>query len=418
MTGVLEVFHRGQRVGTLRQHESGGMVFAYDPGWQGSPSAFPVSLSLPLSGEFPAAAGHHFFANLLPEGNAREQICQELRISVGNDFGLLAAIGGDCAGALTVIPVGTPPPSPHPPTFEPISESELASWSTGTSNALGFFSGRKRVRLSLAGAQHKLPVCIDGERIVLPRGETPSTHILKFASPFYSHLPENEAFVSLLARHLGLPAVEVGLLKTANRSIALIERYDRQLVAGEYRRLHQEDFCQALGIPPSRKYEQEGGPGLRQCIDVIHQHCAYPLRDLQNLLRWALFNLLVGNADAHAKNLALLYDVGGNPGLAPFYDLVCTRNYRRVSRELAMSLGGTRDPDRFTERHLKSLAEDFGWRIPLVLNEVRQLSDSLGERLAETGEVFRTRFGNSPMLERLPLIIRRNLRRVRSQLRL
>ena len=417
MTGVLEVFHRQRLAGTIREGESGGMHFAYSPGWQSSPAAFPVSLSLPLTGTFSAAAGHNFFANLLPEGNAREQICRELRISQGNDFGLLAALGGDCAGALTVVPAGTPPTSPHPPVCEPLTESELAAWSTGASNALGFFSERKRVRLSLAGAQHKLPVCIDGERIVLPRGEIPSTHILKFASPAYSHLPENEAFVSLLARHVGLPAVEVRLLKTANRSIALIERYDRQWVEGDCRRLHQEDFCQALGIPASRKYEQEGGPGLRECFEVIQRHCSYPLRDLRNLLRWALLNLLVGNADAHAKNLALLYDSEGKPGLAPFYDLVCTRNYRRVSRELAMSLGGTRDPDRFTERHLGSLAEVFGWRMAMVAGELRQLSDTLEQQLAMTVEVFRTSFGDSPMLERLPLIIRRQLRRVRSQLR-
>ena len=144
MTGVLEVFHRQRLVGTIREGESGGMHFAYSPGWQSSPAAFPVSLSLPLTGTFSAAAGHNFFANLLPEGNAREQICRELRISQGNDFGLLAALGGDCAGALTVVLAGTPPTSPHPPVCEPLTESELAAWSTGASNALGFFSERKR----------------------------------------------------------------------------------------------------------------------------------------------------------------------------------------------------------------------------------------------------------------------------------
>lgn len=345
MSAELHVYYRQRSVGAISLSASGLMRFTYHDEWLNSENAFPISLSLPLDGSFDAAKGHHFFANLLPEGPVREQICKSLKTSPNNDFELLKAIGGDCAGALFVTPSSSIEPPHSPPRYEPITEEQLSLWSLGAQTAFSAITGRNKIRLSLAGAQDKLPVHVEGDQILIPIGDAPSTHILKFASPHYSHLPENETFITLLAKEVGLSAVDVRLRKTAKAPIALIRRYDRQAIGGEYVRLHQEDFCQALAISPSQKYEKEGGPSLRQCAEIIRRFASFPLVDLQRLLQWTLFNLLIGNADAHGKNLSLLYDSTGTPTLAPFYDLICTRNYKKISRELAMSFGGIWDPD-------------------------------------------------------------------------
>jgi serine/threonine-protein kinase HipA len=414
MKHTLYVHYRQQLVGELTLTESGQMQFRYCEQWRVKESGFPISLSLPLEGLLTTSASHHFFANLLPEANVRQQICQSLKISPSNDFELLKAIGGDCAGALTISPFTEPEPKHSSPDYEPVTEDQLGQWSVGAPNAFPAVTGQNEVRLSLAGAQDKLPVHVQGDQILIPRGNTPSTHLLKFASLHYSHLPENETFVSLLASEVGLPVVDVGIRRTPRASVALIRRYDRAFVDGEYIRLHQEDFCQSLGISAMQKYEREGGPSLKQCAEIIRRHTAFPLLDLQHLLQWALFNLLVGNADAHGKNLSLLYDASGSPCLAPFYDLVCTRNYKRISREMAMNLGGAWDPDLVTTRHLDALASDLSFRGRVVCVAADTLVDKLSAAIPKTIESYEERFGNTPVLQRLPIIVRKLIRRFRS----
>jgi len=417
MSEPLYVHYQQQLVGMLSQTAARTMQFAYDDEWLRSANRFPISRSLPLEGTFTDSHSQHFFANLLPEGNVREQICKSLKISADNDFELLKAIGGDCAGALTITSTRSSDLQERPPRYEPVTEEQLASWSLGTPNAFAAVTGQSDIRLSLAGAQDKLPVYMEGTQIMIPLGNAPSTHILKFASPHYSHLPENETFITLLAKEVGLPVVDVCIRKTAKSSITIIARYDRRWDADQWTRLHQEDFCQALGIDASRKYEKEGGPSHKQCAALIRQHVTFPLVDLQKHLRWSLFNLLVGNADAHGKNLSLLYDRSGLPSLAPFYDLVCTRNYKNLSREMAMSVGGAWNPDVINAKHLTGLAEDLGIRSNIVIEQAKELADRIAISLPLVMDGYREQFGDSPVLERLPGIVRKVVRRVSSQLK-
>lgn len=417
MSETLYVHYQQQLVGTLSQASARTMHFAYDDEWLRSANRFPISCSLPLEGTFTDSKSQHFFANLLPEGNVREQICKSIKISADNDFALLKAIGGDCAGALTITSTRSSVLQQRPPRYEPVTEEQLASWSFATPNVFAAVTGQSDIRLSLAGAQDKLPVYMEGTQIMIPLGNAPSTHILKFASPHYSHLPENETFITLLAKEVGLPVADVSIRKTAKASITIIARYDRRSDAGQWMRLHQEDFCQALGIDASRKYAKEGGPSHKQCAELIRQHVTFPLVDLQKLLRWSLFNLLVGNADAHGKNLSLLYDKSGSPSLAPFYDLVCTRNYKNLSREMAMSVGGARNPDVVNARHLSALAEDLGIRSNIVIEQAQALADRIATSLPLVVSGFREQFGDSPVLQRLPGIVRKQVRRVSSQLK-
>jgi serine/threonine-protein kinase HipA len=417
MNDRLYVHYERRRIGEISLTATGAMRFTYQKEWLDAESPFPISISLPLDGSFAEVSSHNFFSNLLPEGAVREQICKSLKISTNNDFQLLKAIGGDCAGALTISSSEIAELPKALPRYEPVSEEQLTHWSLGNQDAFSEVTGHNEVRLSLAGAQDKLPVHLDDDRILIPIGNTPSTHILKFASPYYAHLPENEVFISLLAKEVGLSAVETRLVKTKKASAALIKRYDRRWSSGEWGRLHQEDFCQALAIRPSQKYEKEGGPTLKQCAAIIKQYASYPLVDLQRLLNWILFNLFVGNADAHGKNLSLLYDSAHAPTLAPFYDLVCTRNYDKNSREMAMSLGGVWDPDLVNTKHLDRLAADLEFQASLVheyaQNQIAQVENSLPIAIVK----YASQYGSSPVLERLPKTIRKCVRRLKSQLK-
>jgi serine/threonine-protein kinase HipA len=170
-----------------------------------------------------------------------------------------------------------------------------------------------------------------------------------------------------------------------------------------------------LGISPLNKYEKEGGPRFQQCAEILRRHASFPLIELQKLLQWGLFNLLVGNADAHGKNLSLLYDERGGIRLAPFYDLVCTRNYKRIARDMAMGYGGMFDPDLVGSEHLDTFARDIGIRPDLVARELEEMMDRVTVGLAKVTVNFADRYGKSPVLERLPIVIRKQIRRVRSQ---
>ncbi len=181
---------------------------------------------------------------MLPEEAIRKRTCEKLGISVGNHYELLKRIGGDCAGALTILPEGKSPIRKDE--YKPISQEQLAGWSRGDQFAFAEVAGEEEVRLSLAGAQDKLPVKVDGNEFFLPMGNSPSTHILKFASHYFSHLPENETFTTMLGRAAGVETVEISLYQTSKSRIAVVERYDRIEADGAYSRAHQEDFCQSV----------------------------------------------------------------------------------------------------------------------------------------------------------------------------
>lgn len=220
-------------------------------------------------------------------------------------------------------------------------------------------AGLPEVRLSLAGAQDKLPVYVDAEgELFLPKGRAASSHLLKFESREFKQLPANELFNLRLASEVGLTTVRSSLRPIGRASALLVERYDRVRVDHEVRRLHQEDFCQALNVPAEQKYEGEGGPSLARCVRLIREHSVGPAEDVHVAIRWQLLNVAVGNADGHAKNLALVHTPDGTR-LAPFYDLASTRAYPQLSRQLAMQIGRQFDPDQLTTKTWAQFAEEL-----------------------------------------------------------
>jgi len=214
----------------------------------------------------------------------------------------------------------------------------------------------------------------------------------------------------MLARAAGVETVDIGLYQTDESRIAVIERYDRKEINGTFSRIHQEDFCQALGVHPERKYQQEGGPNLQACIELIKNVCSVPIIELEKFIRWTLFNWLAYNADAHAKNISLLF-TDGQTTLAPFYDLVCTNNYPRLSKRLAMSLGGEFMPGAVTPKHLDIFAQELEVNPSYVTELAKETVDRLQNSIEATMTEFKDLFGESPILQRVPAIVRKRCKR-------
>ena len=408
---ALNVWNGQRLVGRLQRNPFGHMGFRYDPDWL-SGGGFAISQTLPLSvEEFTAEEGiaHRFFANLLPEGGFRERTARDLKIS-DTDFNLLRAIGGECAGALSVLPVERQPSTER--IYHPISDEEQAALVAQRGHPYSW-PGEKRPRFSLAGAQNKFPVLVRNGKYLLPQGESPSSHILKFEIAEYRNVPTYETFTTLLARAVGLPVVNIQLQSINNIRYTITERYDRfQSGDGEVLRVHQEDFCQALGYGHERKYQEDGGPSFAQCFGMLRNVSSDPATDLPHLLRWQIFNVLAGNSDGHAKNLSLLYTATGEIRLAPFYDLVCTRAIERIDHHLALSAGNERNPGVIVKRHWEDMARQCDIRPRYLLDLVNDVAAQLLENLASTKAFFEDQFGEYPALQRIDRVVNKQCKQV------
>lgn len=408
----LVVWHERRRVGQLQRDDSGRMAFAYDPEWRAR-GGFAISHSMPLSqAEFSAASGlaHRWFANLLPEEAVRQRLVRDLKLP-DTDFDLLRAIGGECAGALSILPTDREPT--RKPAYEPLDAPALERLALRRGSINFNAPESSRPRLSLAGAQDKCPVRIDDGQFLMPQGEAPSSHILKFELPDYRHVPAYETFLSRLARAVDLPAVDIELRRCGECVFAVIERYDRQYSRHQtIKRLHQEDFCQALGYAHRNKYQEHDGPDFAQCCALVRAASAEPAIDLTQLLRWQIFNVLAGNSDGHAKNLALLHQPEGGVRLAPFYDLVCTRAIDRIDQRLALDVGGERVPGLIQARHWEMMARDCGVQPRFLQRLVNEMTTTLTEALRPTREEFEAIYGPYPALQRVEAVVKKQCQRV------
>lgn len=358
MSDILNVWHGEYFVGKLRQVDRGDVVFQYSDAWLSFPEHFAISHSLPLSCEsFSSELSTAFFDNYLPEERLRGIVSRNRGLETHSTYALLKALGAECAGALTILPVDETP-APVPGDYKPLSYAELAQYIAKLPNQ-PLMGGQEEIRLSLAGAQSKGAVRISSDmRFFLPRNGAPSTHIIKPGSSVFPNLPENELFCMGLASHLGLDVPPVFLTPTLPKAF-VIARYDRRMKGDLIERLHQEDFCQALGLYNSQKYQrEEQGVSLSQCFALL-SYCQNPDDDTRKLLQWVLFNVCIGNADAHAKNISLLYD-GDKPHLAPFYDLVSSAPYPGLSQKLAIKIGNKYDADHLYCSTWRRFANDIG----------------------------------------------------------
>lgn len=375
-TRQLQVWLNQDRVGLLGM-ERGQLFFAYSPQWLASSTRRPLSVSLPLQS---APFDHHqtraYFAGLLPEGGLRKALSRQLQVSEANDFALLDALAGECAGAVSLLPIDASPPVDASPDVLWLDDAGLAAEMAQLPvRPLGL--SHDGVRISLAGVQDKLAVVVDGRRIGLPRHGTPSTHILKPAIAGFADTVLNEAFCLQLASRAGLQASTAELRSIDDKPVLLVERYDRLWINGSVRRAHQEDFCQALGIAPELKYQNEGGPGLAQCFELVRNVARLPARHLEQLLQYVIFNTLIGNNDAHGKNFSLVADVTGARGLAPLYDAMSLAIYDGLAQKMAMKIGSKYVFEDLHRRHWEALATEAGFSAKLTLKVLSRLCQDL-----------------------------------------
>jgi len=384
---ALSVWWDGRVAGTLKLSNTGGMTFIYSAAWLADPASPPLSISLPKREQrFAERECRPFFSGLLPEEGQRDAAAAALGLSKHNDFALLDALGGEVAGALTLWPEATTPPSSVSPASLPLTDRQLDELITALPKR-PLLAGSE-LRLSLAGAQPKVPVVLVDGRIALPARGEPTTHILKPAIERFAGTTENEALVMKLAAAVGLDVAAVELRTAGSRPFLLVTRYDRTTDdRGVQRRLHQEDFCQAMGIAPETKYEKESGPTLARCFELLRRAATRPAVDVLKLVDAVIFNVIAGNADAHGKNFSLLY-TDDELRLAPLYDLLCTASYPELSPRLAMKVGGRATLDEMGTRTWPAFAEAAGVAAPFVIRRVGALCDAVRAKLPAVTSQF------------------------------
>lgn len=369
----LVVLESGTRVGLLVGSADRGVVFSYDTEYLSSDDARALSLSLPLRLEkFSSKECLPFFTGLLPDGDLKRKISEFLHVSESSTLKLLDALGGECAGSVSLINEDVysslavdSKDSTFESRYKKVGNSDLSAM-VERMNRRPLLTGASDIRLSLAGAQQKLALARFDDIWYLPLDGAPSTHILKPSREPYPDLAVNEYVCMQVALLCGLPVPRTELFFLEETPFYVIERYDRKLIPGVpqgVKCIHQEDACQALGIMPDRKYESDGGPGLSQIVSLVNAHTGIPILAIRTLLSLAIFNFLIGNCDAHGKNVSFLYPVRGKDSnrsatLAPLYDLVSTTVYEDLSSKLSMRIGGEYRIDHIRRDHFILLGEE------------------------------------------------------------
>lgn len=402
---TLNVWTNGHHIGYLWRDERNEIGFQYSVEWLESPVRFPISKTLPLKAE-PYEAGaenrvaHHYFSNLLPEANSRIRICREKKISVDNDFELLRAIGGECAGALSIL---GDEPQDAAPKYRQLSDTDLTELLVKRNPAAVVEAGDNPPRLSLAGAQDKAPVKFEGGNFYIPLGGSISTHILKYRLRDINHVPAYETITMWTAEELKMDVCEIDYYTQGDETFTLSKRYDRVIASNELVRLHQEDFCQASGRSSSNKYEDEGGLSFAECLQLVREYSTQPLKDIPRIIQWQVFNYLVGNSDAHAKNLSFLYGQNNTTRLSPFYDLIAIHAWPShvFNHDLALSIGGESNIHKIKRGHWERLADECEISFKLFDTAISQLKEGIIGAFDSAQHRFETAHGKYPAFQQV-----------------
>jgi serine/threonine-protein kinase HipA len=408
----LPVYFEQRLIGTIHVDRS-GPSFTYASGWVGLSGAFPISLTMPLKSEpFAADTFLPWAANLLPESEQLRTLGQLLGMARSDVIGLLSAIGGDTAGAFSF----GQPGRASSVQWRPVEELERMIENLPNKP---FLVGEEGVSMSLAGVQSKIAVAVDDEdRIFIPMNGSPSTHILKPDSPRLPGGVQNEAFCLTLAKRMRIPTPKVTTGQTGKRTYLLVKRYDRTDAGGRCRRLHQEDYCQALGKPPSAKYEsnQTGirGPTLKDMFDITRRHM--PPTEIVRLLDMVILNVLACNSDAHAKNYSIMIRAG-SASLAPMYDIMCGEVWENVTKNLAQKIAGMTRGDHLSRTRWQQFARECGLNPKQVIDRIDALAKSaIAEAELAASEVAAMPAGDHEVLGQARQAVERRARQLLTQL--
>jgi serine/threonine-protein kinase HipA len=398
----LSVYLNGRLVGNLRRDSSGAIDFQYHQTWLEWQYAIPVSVSLPLQEDrYVGAPVIAVFDNLLPDNEPIRRRLAERAGAEGYDaYNLLAAIGRDCVGALQFLPEESEPTPAGTIDARALTDAEIADILADLSRSPLGIGEDQDFRISIAGAQEKTALLYWKNAWYLPHGTTATTHIFK---PQIGRLPngidltnsvENEYFCLKLVAALGLPAAHAEIADFAGKRVLVVERFDRQWTKdARLIRLPQEDCCQALSVPPTAKYESEGGPGIKEIYDLL-KGSDTPEVDQKILFKAQIAFWMLGATDGHAKNFSIHLAPGGRFRLAPLYDIVSTqpsldaKQIRNNQMKLAMAVGKTRHylVDTIVPRHFKETAELCGVPNATLKILIEELLDIGNAKVDETLE--------------------------------
>ena len=367
----LDVYLNDRKVGRL-DDENGSLSFVYDEGYLSDGVREPISHALPLRREpYSHVEVEPVLSNLLPDDIIRTRLGEILQIPRENTFAFLKAIGGDCAGAVAFFPPGRTPTADAIGEFRELSDDEAGAVLDNLEKR-PLDIGEEGFRISGAGAQDKLIACIRDGCVLLPLNGTPSTHIIKTEMRNYPGSVEDEWYSMSLAAACGLSVAESRIVVIGGRRRFVSTRYDRMPADGRVRRLHQEDFCQMLGVDPKRKYEALGGPGIVASFRLLRE-LSVSAADRLEFIDRLIFNFLVGNGDAHGKNFSVLYK-GGVATLAPMYDVMSTAVYPEVGRRMAMKIDDEYAFKWITIGKFVRMAEKIGVSEQVMRREIAKMS--------------------------------------------
>ena len=430
---TVEVFYEQFIVGRITVHAHSGLRFDYDPNWLATAGNFPLSVTLSLvPKEYGDEVIAPWLANLLPEEQQLTALSRVLGLSSSDALALLKEIGGDTAGAISI----GEPSLRALWRYETLqdhygleTDTEALSRHFDDLGQRPFLVGEDGVRLSLAGGQKKTALTVlnaDGnpklglpeptDRLAIPKTGAPSTIIIKPDNPTLPGIVENEAYCLTLAGLIGLRVVDCMVIEAGGRTALAVARYDRGLRRdGSVRRLHQEDFAQANSIYPGQKYEQGTVPGLDLNRLLLTGNCLPPSEALK-LIDQVIFNILVANTDAHAKNYSMI--LSGGAMMAPMYDVSSGLHWDHVNQYHAQKVAGRkRKPGDTARRHWDQIAEDAGLNARAVRLRVQELVDMMGAaRVDATQGVTNQAGASAGMVQHVAELVERNALRIAGRL--
>ncbi|SDD43664.1 serine/threonine-protein kinase HipA [Cupriavidus sp. YR651] len=412
----LGVWMNGLFAGIWEQGADGESL-TYDPGWIADPQGRPLSLSLPFRSDNAPYRGSvvtDYFDNLLPDSDAiRRRLAQRYRTHGTGPFDLLAALGRDCVGALQLLPEGEAPVALHTIQGTPADEAHIARLLRDTTSAapLGQHGDDADLRLSIAGAQEKTALLRHGGQWLVPHGSTPTTHILKLPLGLVGNMRadmrtsvENEWLCAQLVRAYGLHVAGCEMAVFEDQKALVVERFDRRLAPDDawILRLPQEDFCQAMGVSPLRKYQADGGPGIADIMSILAASEA-AAQDRRHFYKTQILFWMLAATDGHAKNFSLVIGPGGRYWSTPLYDVLSAHpilgnganQLAPQKARLAMAVRGTQNYYRLAQiqrRHWLAQGRQVGLAAPEVESVLAELLAATEPAISRTAAALPTGF--------------------------
>ena len=398
-----------REMGRFFRDMKGRVSFVYDEKWRNAADAYPLSLSMPLTlAEHGNSKTDPFLWGLLPDNEkVLDQWGKKFQVSSRNAFGLIAGVGEDCAGAVQFVRPDRLDAilGKQPPEIEWLTPGDIAQRLRSLrEDHAAWRNPRDTGQFSLAGAQPKTALLLEEGRWGIPSGRTPTTHILKPPTAHFDGHAENEHFCLELGRAIGLPVANSEVMRFKDEIAIVIERYDRVRAGNVWWRVHQEDACQALSIQPTRKYQSDGGPGVRDIVDLLKTFSSKPREDIGTFLDAVYYNWLIAGTDAHAKNYALLIASAGQVRLAPLYDIASILPYPDIDIQKArssMKIGNEYRLRNIGKYQWQKLAQGVGGDPHAVTAHIVEISDAVLENIPEVTKRTKKEGLDHPLIDLL-----------------